>query len=88
MHSLAGHTEPVTSLAFSPDEKLTVSASIKGRILIHDVINGNIVKELKGHADSIGSIEFIDRYLNNTDRLEDAVELFMRINNTDSQSNR
>ena len=47
---LKGHTEPVTSVTFSPDGKQIVSGSNDKSVQVWDVSTGNVLKVLKGHT--------------------------------------
>ena len=48
VHTLRRHTEPVYSVAFSPDGKYLASGSFDNRLLIWDVQKGELVKTYKG----------------------------------------
>ncbi|KXN70092.1 WD40 repeat-like protein [Conidiobolus coronatus NRRL 28638] len=50
LHKLQGHTEPVYSIAFSPDAKYIASASWDHTLHIWSVEDGSIVKTYKGNS--------------------------------------
>ncbi len=58
MHTLAGHTDTVTSAAFSPDGTLVVTASNDSTAKVWDVATGNEVHTLAGHTDTVTSAAF------------------------------
>ena len=53
---LSGHTDAVSSVAFSPDGKYIVSGSWDSTIIIWDVETGNILHTLKGHINEVFSV--------------------------------
>jgi WD40 repeat protein len=56
---LEGHTDIVTSVAFSPDGKRIASGSHDRTILVWDAETGEaLLKPLKGHANIITSVAF------------------------------
>ncbi|KAF7352032.1 Reverse transcriptase-RNase H-integrase [Mycena venus] len=56
---LEGHTNTVTSVAFSPDGKRIVSGSNDKTVCIWDAETGAALREpLKGHTDRVTSVEF------------------------------
>jgi WD40 repeat protein len=55
---LAGHTEAVLAVAFSPDGKLVASGSFDRSIRVHDAASGMSQKVLKGHAGPVVAVAF------------------------------
>jgi WD40 repeat protein len=51
-----GHSDTVTSLAFSPDGKTVVSGSLDHSIKLWDVASGRLVRTLQGHAKGVGAV--------------------------------
>ena len=51
---LTGHTDWVSSVAFSPDGKLLASGSGDQTIRLWNVETGTQIQELKGHTDGSG----------------------------------
>jgi WD40 repeat protein len=51
--TLKGHSGSVSSVAFSPDGKLVVSASYDKTIRLWDAVTGAALQTLKGHLDKI-----------------------------------
>jgi WD40 repeat protein len=57
--TLAGHTDGVTSVAFSPDGTTLASASADETIRLWDVATGQQIGEpLQGHTDGVNSMAF------------------------------
>jgi len=52
----AGHTDQVTSLAFSADSRSCLSGSYDGTVRIWDVENGRALRCLVGHQDRVRSV--------------------------------
>ena len=57
-HTLLGHRQPITSVAFHPTFSLVASASEDCSIKIWDWETGDLEQTLKGHTKSIQSISF------------------------------
>jgi FOG: WD40 repeat len=53
IQTLAGHSETVETVAFSPDGKQIASASKDGIIKLWDAITGGLQKTLSGHLYAI-----------------------------------
>ena len=51
--TLKGHTDAVTSVAFSPDGKRLASASDDGTVKVWDAATGQEILTLKGHTDAV-----------------------------------
>src|SRR3954454_9249851 len=56
--TLQGHTEGVTSVAFSPDGKMLASGSNDETIKLWDVQAGKEHATLKGHTNEVTSVAF------------------------------
>jgi WD40 repeat protein len=56
--TLAGHTGPVWSVAFSPDGRRLVSGSTDQTIRVWDLATGQPVETLRGHAGTIRQVTF------------------------------
>ncbi|KDR84428.1 hypothetical protein GALMADRAFT_55745 [Galerina marginata CBS 339.88] len=54
-----GHTDLVTSVAFSPDGKQIVSGSYDKSVRVWDALMGNKLKVLNGHTDWVTSVAFL-----------------------------
>ncbi|MBC7318837.1 PD40 domain-containing protein [Candidatus Bipolaricaulota bacterium] len=55
---LTGHTEPVLSVAFSPDGSLLASGSWDGTIKLWNVATGEELRTLTGHTGYVYSVAF------------------------------
>ena len=55
MKNLEGHTDQVTSVSFSPDDKNLVSSSYDHKIKIWDRETGSVLYNLDGHTDYVTS---------------------------------
>ena len=53
-----GHTDSVTSVAFSPDGTRLVSGSDDKTIKHWDVLSGKLIRTLEGHSDKVRSVAF------------------------------
>ena len=59
IHTLQGHTDPVTSVAYSPDETHIVSGSEDNTIRVWNVITGQLVAgPFHGHTGWISSVAY------------------------------
>jgi len=56
--TLAGHTNWVWSVAFSPDGKTLVSSSYDRTVRLWDVTTGRCIRTLTGHTSEIYSVSF------------------------------
>lgn len=57
-HSLSGHTDTVSAIAFSPDSLVLASASFDRTVRLWDSRNLRQFRVLKGHEDSVLSVAF------------------------------
>jgi WD40 repeat protein/serine/threonine protein kinase len=55
---LRGHKGAVTSVAFSPDDRLLASASADKTVKLWDVVSGKEVRTLEGHTDRVTGVAF------------------------------
>ena len=58
LHVLTGHTDRVSSVAFSPDGNTLASASRDGTVQLWETITGNHLRTLTGHTSSVSSVAF------------------------------
>ncbi|KAM0169111.1 hypothetical protein ACHAPF_010297 [Botrytis cinerea] len=59
LQTLEGHTNPVTSVAFSPDGKQVVSGSDDKTVRLWDTVTGQQIQPtLEGHTDYVRSVAF------------------------------
>jgi len=58
VRTLTGHTDSVTSVAFSPDGSLMASGSRDRTIRLWRVSDGALVRTLRGHTDWVYSVAF------------------------------
>ena len=53
---LSGHTDSVTSVAWSWNDSKIVSGSMDNTVNIWNAVTGQIIKTLLGHTDSVNSV--------------------------------
>jgi len=58
LHTLTGHQQPVSAIAFSPDGRQLVSSSFDKTIKLWDTNSGKCVKTLLGHRNRIWTVAF------------------------------
>ena len=58
LQTLKGHSDPVQSVAFSPDGKTLASGSADETIKLWRVRDGRLLKTLTGHSDEVESVAF------------------------------
>ncbi|KAH6712682.1 putative WD-repeat protein [Leptodontidium sp. MPI-SDFR-AT-0119] len=58
LQTLEGHTDPVTSIAFSPDGKQVVSGSGDETMRLWDAATGAALQTLEGHTNWVRSVTF------------------------------
>lgn len=58
LFTLQGHTSFVTTIAFSPDERLLASASVDGTVMIWDIKSANLLRTLR-HDRAVMNVSFI-----------------------------
>ncbi|PSB54289.1 NB-ARC domain-containing protein [Chamaesiphon polymorphus] len=57
-HTLTGHQQPVSAIAFSPDGQQLISSSFDKTLKLWDVRNGKCLKTLLGHRSRIWTVAF------------------------------
>jgi WD40 repeat protein len=57
-HQLAGHTDEVNSVAFSPDGLVLATAGEDGRVVLWSTDNGQKVQMLEGHQGPVRALAF------------------------------
>ena len=58
LKSLAGHTDAVLSVAFSPDGSRIISGSYDNTVRVWDATSGEELRSLAGHTDRVWSVAF------------------------------
>ena len=58
LQMLQGHSDLVSSVAFSPDGKLVMSGSHDGTVQLWDAATGEALQTLEGHSDEVTSVAF------------------------------
>ncbi|KAM3089420.1 hypothetical protein ACMFMG_001019 [Clarireedia jacksonii] len=58
LQTLEGHSNPVSSVAFSPDNKIIASGSWDCTIRLWDTVTGELQQILEGYSDSVNSVAF------------------------------
>lgn len=58
LHTLDGHLDSVTDVAFSPDSSLIASSSADGTVRLWRANDGSLLFTLEGHTDSVKSVSF------------------------------
>ncbi|KAJ8063403.1 hypothetical protein OCU04_008623 [Sclerotinia nivalis] len=58
LQTLEGHSDRVSSVAFSPDGTKVASGSYDGMIRLWDTTTGESLQTLKGHSNSVNSVAF------------------------------
>jgi len=56
--SFKGHTDAISSVAFSPDDKTLLSGSADGTARLWDVVTGQELLTLKGHKSTVSLVAF------------------------------
>ncbi|KAG4428234.1 hypothetical protein IFR05_016284, partial [Cadophora sp. M221] len=58
IQTLAGHSDPVSAVAFSPDGQRIASGSSDMTIKLWDATTGDLIKTLAGHSDWVRAVAF------------------------------
>jgi WD40 repeat protein len=58
LHNLSGHNDLISSLAFSPNNKLLASASWDSTVKIWNPATGKEIRTLSGHSDRVYAVAF------------------------------
>jgi WD40 repeat protein/serine/threonine protein kinase len=53
-----GHTQPINTVAISPDGQTAVSASADNTLILWDIQTGEIIRRFEGHTDVVAGVEF------------------------------
>jgi WD40 repeat protein len=55
---LQGNGQAVTTIAFSPDDKLIASAGLDSTVKVWNIVTGTLVRTYTGHKGPIWGVEF------------------------------
>jgi len=58
---LAGHTNAVSSVAFSPDNRLIATSSFDGSVKLWNLQNGSLLLNIVGHKGRVNCVSFISQ---------------------------
>jgi WD40 repeat protein len=56
--TFAGHTNPINTVAFSPDGKTILSGSGDTTIKLWNSETGEVIRTFEGHTDSVNTVAF------------------------------